>query len=309
MTAQVTWTFNGSAVARTTSLGAVWTLDPATGYRFDLDPATLAERDHKYIAVHDAMVDQGSARINPVRNWSLTLLCSVSGMAGSDVTAKLADAWGELQAAFPISGGVVKLQSARADITGATITRFLLVEVTEEPTFALRSGEPAGLAESGAYTGGTGYIVYKVRGRTVFPYWVGSALLTLDGSAAAAELAIGASPDTVTIVNAGRRWTGVRLRVKTGSVSGSVTSITFSNGANSDELIWTNAGGFADGDYLDWFATDPRTIDRTDTANRFGGTSTRMRLDVGSNTLTGTRSAGTGTLTVELLWPALFLTN
>lgn len=299
-----TWSYNGSAIARTTSAGAVWTVAS-----WSIGPAVLDAREHKPDQLNDALIDQGSAHINPVREIEIDIEADVSGITGSDIDAKIADGWQELTEAFDPAAGVVKLQSARLNASGATITRYLLIELTEVPSLTHRTSRPANLEDSGGYKGNDGYIIYKLRGRTLFPYWIGSALLTVDSGAAAAELAISGSTDTVTIANSSRRWVGVRLRVKTGSVSGSVTSIQFDNDANDDQLIWTNAGGFASGDYIDWRATDPRKIDRADTANRFGGTSTKMRLERGNNTITSTRLAGSGTLTVELLYPELHLTN
>lgn len=299
-----TWSFNGSAIARTSAAGAVWTV---ASWR--VGPAVLAERDHKPDQLNDALIDQGVPHLDPVREVEIDVEADVSGITGSDIDAKIADGWQELTEAFDPAAGIVKLQSARLNASGATVTRYLLIELTDVPSLTHRTAKPANLDDSGGYAGEGGYIVYKLRGRTVFPYWIGASLLTVDSGAAAAELAISGSTDTVTIDNDSRRWVGVRLRIKAGSVSGSVTSIQFDNGANDDQLIWTNSGGFVAGDYIDWRATDPRKIDRMDSDNRFGGTSTKMRLEQGSNTITSTRLAGSGTLTVELLYPELHLTN
>lgn len=296
-----TWSLDGAAIARTTALGAVWTVKSVT-----VSSAVVASRDHKYIAVHDALVDQGTAHLEPARTVEIVVDADVSGLFGSDVDAKLADGWGELVSAFnPEALGVVKLQSSRLDRNGATITRYLLVEVIGVPTLDVRTAKPGGNDESGAYHGHDGYIVYRIVCRTLFPYWIGSALLTLDTAPAAAELDIGASPDTVTISNPGDRWVGQRFVVKAGSVSGTVTEIQIDNAANDDELVWRNAGGFIAGDYLDWFATDPRAKDFSSPANARG----KSRLNTGSNTLTGTRGAGSGTLTLQLSRPELYLTN
>lgn len=299
---QPTWSFNGSAIARTSPLGATWTVSEVT-----TRTAMLADRQHKHVEMIDGLVDQGAAHLSPVRDVEFVVEADVSTLSGSDVDAKMADGWAELTTAFDPTLGVVKLQSARLNVSGATITRYLLVELTDVPTLEVRTAKPGNLDDSGAYAGHSGYIVYRAKARTVFPYWIGSALLTLDTAPATAELAIGASPDTVTINNAGRRWVG--LRVTFGSVSGSVTSVTIANDVNSDSLIITNAGGFANGDYLDFLATDPRKIDRLDSANRFGGGTYRMRLETGSQTLTGSRTAGSGTCTLSLSWPELHLTN
>jgi hypothetical protein len=201
--------------------------------------------------------------------------------------------------------GVVKLQSARLNVSGATITRHLLVELIGVPTLEVKTAKPSGIDESGAYAGHSGYIVYRARAQTVYPYWIGSALLTQDTAPATAELAISGSNDTVVINNASRRWVG--LRVVFGSVSGTVTSVTITNSANSDSLVITHPTGFANGDVLDFLATDPRKIARTNA--RFGGGTYRMRLETGSQTLTGARTAGTGTCTLTLSWPELHLTN
>lgn len=303
MTAFITWSVNGSALARTATTGAVWTADPTIGYEFKLDGAALAERDHKYVQLLDALVDQGVAHITPARGGYLRFMCNASAVTGSGAEAKLADAWQELTEAFDIGLGVVKLQASRVNRNGTTITRYLLIEITEVPSFELKMAKPDEAA--GAYAGASGFISYTLRFRTLFPYWIGSALLTLDTAPATAELAIGASPDTVVINNASRRWVG--LRVTFGSVSGSVTSVTITNGANGDTLIITNAGGFANGDYLDVLATDPRKIARSGSAVRFGA-GYYCRLETGSQTLTGTRTAGSGTCTLSLSWPELHLT-
>lgn len=300
-----TWTFDGDAVARVSPLGAVWTVS-----NFTIDPARLADRQHKLVEVIDALVDQGSAHLAPDRGWELVVEADVSQLAGSDIAAKLRDGWAELTAAFDPCLGVVKLQSERLDSDGATITRYLHVEVTEVPTYTPRTAEGSsapGLKEPGAYEGDGGYIVYTVRGRTLFPYWVGSALLALDTTPAAASLDIGASPDTVTIDNESRRWVG--LRAVAGSVAGTLTSWQIVNGANGDTLIVNSTtGGFANGDYMDYLATDPRKKDWLNTT--FGG-GYFLRLEKGSQVLTGTRpgGGGSGTCTLALSWPELYLTN
>lgn len=301
MTAPV-WTFNGSAIARTTSGGAVWTVLGYGGGH-----GQLADRQHKHVEMIDGLIDQGGGHIAPARDWWVAVKADVSGMSGSDTAAKIQDGWAELTTAFNPLLGVVKLQSARTNVSAAAVTRYILGEVIEVPSYQEFNSEPQGLRESGGYQGAGGYIVYVVRFRTVFPYWIGSALLNQDTAPANAELAISGASDTVTINNASRRWVGIRVLF--GSVSGSVTSVTISNDANSDSLIITNSGGFANGDYLDFLATDPRKIDRLDSANRFGGGTYRMRLETGSQTLTGTRTAGSGTCTLSLSWPELHLTN
>lgn len=297
------WTFDGSAVARTSSLGAVWTTR-----LFEIDDAVPSDPNYKEIQLLDSLIPVGVPHLAPVRNWRLVVEADVSALAGSDISAKLRDGWAELVTAFDPCLGVVKLQSARADVTTATITRHLFVETLSAPSYTPRTGDPKANDAPGAYEGGGGYIVFPVRGRTVFPYWQGASLLTLDTAPATAELAIGAGPDTVTINNAGRRWVGTRFVA--GSVSGSVTSIQIVNGANGDTFVWSNAGGFANGDYFDLLATTPYAVDRYDTANVFAGTvGDKMRLEQGSNTLTGTRGAGSGTLTLAVSWPELHLTN
>lgn len=295
------WTVNGSAVARTTSGGAVWTV---LGYGGG--SAVMDDPGHKRVQLLDADVDQGARHLAPGREWWLSIKADVSGMSGSDIPAKIQDAWAELTTAFDPLLGAIKVQSARTDVSAAAVTRYLIADIVDVPPYQEFNSEPRGMKESGGYQGAGGYIVYVVRFRTLFPYFVGSALLTADHSAAAATLDIGASPDTVVIDNNGRRWTGIRIVF--GSVSGSVTTVTIGNSANSDSLVISNAGGFANGDYLDFLATDPRVIDRSGSAVRFGGGNYRMRLEPGSQTLTGTRTAGTGTCTLTLSWPELHLT-
>lgn len=297
------WTFNGSAVARTSPLGALWTTST-----FTLDDAVPADPEYKSIQLLDSLIPNGfTPHLAPVRNWSLVVEADVSPLAGSDIPAKLRDGWAELLAAFDPTLGVVKLQGARANISAATITRHLFVETLASPSYTPRTASPSGNDEPGAYEGKGGYIVFPIRGRTIFPYWQAAALLTLDTAPATAELAISGSNDTVIISNVGRRWTGCRFVV--GSVSGSVTSIQIVNSANGDTFVWSNAGGFANGDYFDLLATTPYAIDRYDSANRFAGTvGDKMRLELGSNTLTSTRGGGSGTCTLSLSWPEYHLT-
>lgn len=295
------WTVNGSAVVRTTSGGAVWSV---LGYGGG--SAVLDDPGHKRVQLLDADIDQGSRHLSPVREWWLSIKADVSDMSGSDVEAKIQDGWAELNTAFDPLLGTIKVQAARTNVATTAVTRYLLAEIIDVPPYQEFSAEPKGMRESGGYQGAGGYIVYVVRFRTLFPYFVGSALLTQDTTPATAELAIGASPDTVVINNAGRRWVGMRITF--GSVSGTVTAVTIANAANSDSLIITHPSGFVNGDYLDFLATDPRVIDRSSSSVRFGGGNYRMRLETGSNTLTGSRTTGSGTCTLSLSWPELHLT-
>lgn len=296
---EITWSWDGSAVARTSSLGAVWTVES-----WDVKPARpLIE--HKQVDLLSALVDTVETVLDPVREWELVVKADVSALTGSVVERKLVAGWEELAEAFNPCGGVAKLQATRKDLAAADVTRYLLGEILDAPSYSPRTAEPKGRAESGGYEGAGGYIIYVVRGRTVFPYWVGSTLLNQDTAPANAELAIGASPDTVVINNASPRWVGVRLDC--GSVSGSVTRFSVENAANGDSVIVNNAGPFDNNDYVDLLATDPRKPD-FGTANTFPGPGhVRLRLEPGSNTLTGTRLVGTGTLTLSLSWPSLDL--
>lgn len=296
-----TWTLDGSAVERTSPLGATWTVR-----KFEIDDAELDDPGDKQVQVLDAHVDQGTPHLSVARDWTLVVEADVSTLPGTDVTAKLYDGWAELATAFDPLIGVVKLQSARLDTSETTITRHLITRLLRGPSYTPRTSDPKQLDAPGAYAGDGGYIVYPVKGRTLFPYWIGSSLLTLDQSAATAELAIGASPDTVVIDNDGARWVGIKATA--GSVSGSVTSLKIENGANGDRLAVTNAGGFANGDYLDFLATNPRRPLRSSSAVRFGD-GYFLRLERGSNTLTGTLLEGTGSLVLGLSWPELHLTN
>ncbi len=297
----ITWEWDGSAVARTTALGAEWTVDD-----YFVSPAR-AVTDHKRVDLLDALIDNTETTLDPVRDWRLVIRADVSGISAANTRRKLYAGWEELVTAFDPTQGVKKLEATRKDTSGTDVARHLLAEIGEVPSLQIHTADPRGLAESGAYDGEDGYIIYVVRGTTVFPYWVDADLLDQDTAPADAELNIGASPDTVTIDNAGARWVGVRALV--GSVSGSVTQWSISNAANSDLLTVSNAGPFANGDYVDMLATDPRKIDRADSANKFtGGGINRLRLDKGSQVLTGSRLAGTGTLTLSLSWPKLSLT-
>ena len=298
---ETTWKWDGSAIERTTALGAEWTVED-----WSVDPATIIT-DHKRIELLDALIDNVETTLNPVRKWKLVIRADVSGISAANTRRKIDAGWEELVAAFDPTQGVKQLEATRKDASGNDVVRHLLAEITEVPSRQIRTAEPKGLAESAGYDGG--YIIYVLRGQTVFPYWIDSALLDQDTSDSDAELAIGASDDTVVIDNDCARWVGLRVAVKSGSVSGSVTEFSIENGANGDVLQLKNDGPFADTDWVDYLATDPRKVSRADSATKYTGTGiTRMRLEKGEQTLTGSRVAGSGSLTVSLSWPKLSLT-
>lgn len=300
MTSEITWTWDGSAVARTSTLGAVWTV-----LSWRVGPAGSVT-DHKRIELLDALVDSVETTLDPVRSWELTIKADCSGISAANAERKIIAGWEELAEAFDPTIGVAKLLATRKDTSGSDVSRYLLAEITSVPSYTPKTGEAGdGIKESGAYEGEGGYIIYTVRGTTVFPYWIGSALLNQDTAPADAELAISGSTDTVTIANASPRWVGVRLVV--GSTSGSVTRITVANTTNGDSITFDNQGPLADGDYIDFLATDPRVVDESADTTYVSAGHTRLRLSPGSNTLQSTRGAGTGTCTLSVSWPSLDL--
>jgi len=302
----MTWKYDGSAIARTTAAGAVWTVDVPKGGV--LRPPTLAT-DHKYIAILDALVDVVPSRLHPEREWGLVVRADVSGISAANVERKLAAGWEELATAFDPRLGVVEVECTRKDAAGADVVRHIIAENHTMPSYTPRTADPGGLDAPGAYEGAGGYIVFPIGGKTLFPYWVGSTLLSLDTAPAAAELDISGVADTVTIVNPGNRWAGLRIEVKAASVSGSVTRITVSNAANGDSVVINDAGPFAAADGLDWFASDPRKVAMLGAGTTIVSADvTSIRIEPGSNVLTGTRTLGAGTLTLSLSWPDLRLT-
>lgn len=298
----ITFTWNGSSVAATRSSGAVWTVRDYEFGSFEVQP-----RVQRLDFLHGEW-ETYQPLPKPSLSWRLAIQADVTGITGTDAEGELLDGWAEAAEFFNPLDGVGWLGVSRPDASGATVSRRLRASVLSVPQFRIQAFDPKGIGGSGAYpVSGAPYIVYVVGGDTRFPYWVRSTLLSTDTGAAAAELAVGASPDTVTINNPGVRWAGCKLVVKAGSVSGTVTGFTVENTTNGDTMVLTRGSAFAAGEYLDWFATDPLEIDK-DSDWRYGGAGDKLRLEPGDNTLEVTRTAGSGTLTLELSWPALFLT-
>lgn len=293
----ITWSYDGSAIARTSTLSAVWTV-----IDWDLSPFTV-KTDHREIQLIDAALPQGDAHPEIKRKWSVVIKADVSALSGA-VEAKLAAGWHELAQVFEPTNGEKKLQATYDDTGGTPVSRHLIVNINQIDEFKIRQGSPTGTTKSGGYTGEGGYIIFRVEGHTLFPYWIGATLLTLDTGAAAAQLLIsGAGADTVTINNPGDRWCGLKIEFGS-SGGGSVSSLTVANGANGDSLALVDSGPFADTDEFDWFCTDPRKVTRA-TTDTHPGLGSKIRIEPGDNTLTGTRVAGTGATTLTLSWPYL----
>ncbi|MBK8260267.1 MAG: hypothetical protein IPK80_02895, partial [Nannocystis sp.] len=191
----VTFTWEGSTVATTRSSGAVWTvLDhdlPGLSVRPRVQRIDILGGERE---IYDPLPDYP-------RPWSLTIKAECSGMSGSSDEGKTADAWAEAAAFFAPLAGVGWLGSVRVDAAAAAVSRRLRCNVLEVPPWQVRSGKPGGLSPGAYPVTGAPYIVYVASGDTRFPFYCGTSLLTADTSAAAAELAVSGSTDTVTINN------------------------------------------------------------------------------------------------------------
>jgi hypothetical protein len=262
--------------------------------------------------LHDAEWETYRPLPDKSRAWKMTIKALCSGMSGSSDEGKLIDAWAEAATFWSPVDGAGELGVTRPDASAATISRKLLANALPVPQFRLRSGDPGGVDSPGAYpVTGNPYLIYTVQGDTRFPYWVGQSLLTLDTSVAAAELAIGASPDTVTINNPGARWCGLKLTVKAGSVAGNVDGFTVTNTTNGTFVTITNASHMVALEYLDWHASGPIThpLPGADMSSawRYGALGNNLKIDTGDNVLSVTRDSGAGTCTLSLSWPSYFL--
>jgi hypothetical protein len=303
--ADPTWKLNGAALTTATTKGA--TIE-VMGYRIGV-PETLY--GNKHIESLDADIENGDPALGPRDQWAVYLKVNCAPVSGANVDQKLMDVWQELTTRFnPISLGVVKLEATRQDNASANVIRHLLVQLATPYSYTPRTSEPSDDLETpGAYAGAGGHIVWPLRGACVFPWWVRASLLDQDTTPATAEVDTAAGADTVTINNPGDRWVGVKLAVKTGSVTSSPTGAQFTNTTTGDVLVINRSGGaFANGDYLDWFASDPRKRSRSSTNVRVRGQGDKLRIAPGNNTISGIRSAGTGSVTWLLTWPSFHFT-
>lgn len=299
----VAWAWDGDAVAGTSTLGAVWAVQS-----WDVgDVVAVPEWAEQQVL--DIRRPRGDTHLGVERAVRLVIKATVSGVTGANTQRKLYDAWAELASFWSPLLGVKKLQATRTNGAGDSVVRYLLAQVMGAPGFAFRMSKPQGIDGPGAYTGASGHIIYPVHLVTACPYWVIATLLDQDTSPADAELAVGASPDTVTINNPGDRWVGAKFLY--GSNSGSVTGVTIENTTNGDTLTIDKGSAFANGDYVAWNEDMARAVDPDDMPVKLnnlriagGG---KMRLDPGNNTLECTRDAGSGTGIFSLTWPSLHL--
>lgn len=113
--------------------------------------------------------------------------------------------------------------------------------------------------------------------------------------------------DSDTCANPGIAPCGVRFEVT--AITDSPTQVTIANTTNGYSFVWKkNSGNFAAGDYIDWYYTDQR-----EEAHK-GGTSivsadglAYFELACGNNTVTATRTAGTGTVSITASWKPRYL--
>lgn len=296
----ITWTWNGVSVAGSRSIGAVWTVRD-----YEVGPMVFLPRVQQLDMLQGEWETYSPIPV-PSRSWRLAIQADVTSIAGNDTEGELADGWEDAASFWSPLAGAGWLTATRTNASGSSVARKLKANVLTVPEFRIMGHDPQGLGESGAYNvTGAPYIIYRAQGDTRFPYWVRSTLLTTDTGAAAAELAVSGSTDTVTINNPGVRWAGCKVTVKAGSVSGSVTGFTITNNTNGDVMALTRGSAFAEGEYLDWFASDPLEITK-DSDWRYSGAGDKLRIDPGDNTLQVVRDAGAGTLTLELAWPAYY---
>ena len=297
----IAFTWEGTAVAATRASGAVWTVPRYTLPMFSVKPRTartdlLGGEAEMYAPLADY----------PAR-WSLVIQADCTGVSGSDSEGKKIDAWAEAAAFFDPVAGTGWLGVTRPDASGATVSRRVRANVLTVPAFEYPL-QPGGPDDTGARI--NPYFFYKVEGDTRFPYWCGASLLATDTSAAAAELAISGSTDTVTINNPGARWVGLKLTVKSSSVSGNVDGFTVTNNTNGTFLTIADTAHLVALEYIDWHASQPRTnpfpgYDMS-AAWSYGALGNNLRIDPGDNTLQVVRDAGAGTCTLQLSWPSYF---
>lgn len=301
----IVYTWDADALETARASGAVW-----SSARVDVGAFEAEPRVARLELLHgetEIMPPLPNMRI-PIE---LSLKIAAASLTGTSPTgeSRLIDAWAEAASFFNPVSSAVKLACSRPDSDGNTVSRYLLASALSVSQFQMRMNDPQERKESGAYDPDGGcYIVWVQRADTRFPWWTSAALLDQDTAPATAELAVGASTDTVTIVNPGDRWAGVRLEVKAASVSGTVTGWSVSNGANASVLGMTKATAMAAAEAVDWYATSPLANSRSSGWEFSTAAPNTFRLEPGSNTLTVTRTAGSGTLTLLVSWPSHHLT-
>lgn len=301
----ITWKWGGTSIAATRASGAVWTVED-----WEFGPIVFRPRAQR-MEMHGGEIETFDPLAEFSRDWRLVVKVDASGVTGSSPTdeSRALDAWEEAASFFSPLAGRTALECTRPDADGASVVRYLYASCLEVPQFRTQMYDPQGLKASGAYTPtSTPYVIYVARGDTRFPYWIDTTLLSTDTSAAAAELAISLTPDTVTINNPFSHNVGVKLVVKTGSVSGSVDEVTVTNNTNSSQIVVSDDSGSMDQtEYVDWYATDP--VAHTRSADWSLGAGCNLYLSPGNNTLESQiTGVGAGTCTFQVYWPKLSYT-
>lgn len=173
----------------------------------------------------------------------------------------------------PLSASEIELKTQRADSSNSTISRSIWVRCVQ--------AYPYNIVPDIGGTGvvakrGTGRIRYRVECEARFPFW-------RDTTATTANLTATTGTPTVAITNNGLPC---GVRVDCGTETGTVNSLAISNSANSYAVTFTSPDS---GDYLDAAYTDPTEVAFSGTPNAAAW----LRLDNGTNTMTGTCTGGT----------------
>lgn len=285
--------WNGTALCRTSgNIQTVLTRHP----RFT--PYVL-KPDGQYVGASDVIGEQGDPATDAMVA-TLYLTHKATALASAlAVERTLMDEMRAFQAILNPMAGAGTLRIDRSTAAAAAVSSEVLkARPVSVPRYGLDVVTNDGLVEPTRGNLDTAWELW-----CPLPYFY-------DRVATTAAVTADTAPGVVVAANAGPIATGVRFQVTGATLA--PTQVNINNTTNGYSLIWRRTTGtFTPGDYVDWFYTDPR--EEVHSANTTLGPAVTptgtdyCELSPGNNTITATRSGGTGTVSLTISWKHRYL--